>query len=74
MGDRPASRRNEKPLVWERVPFAIIPILTTQDLLAQRDKVRADLSSSSAVLIVEQFLEIWSEDGVAAEPEDDPFT
>lgn len=74
MGDRPASRRNEKPLVWERVPFAIMPILTTQDLIAQRDKVSAGYSSLRAILTIGQFLEIWSEDGVAAEPEDDPFT
>ncbi|EKM54090.1 uncharacterized protein PHACADRAFT_162472 [Phanerochaete carnosa HHB-10118-sp] len=57
VGDRPATRRHEKPLSWDRLPFATAPILSSQDLTAQRDK----------------FLEIWSEDGVTGEPEEDSF-
>ncbi|THH14012.1 hypothetical protein EW146_g6273 [Bondarzewia mesenterica] len=55
MGDKPANRRHNYALTWERLPFATAPVLTTQDMATQRDT----------------FLEIWNEDGVAAEPEDD---
>ncbi|GJE95924.1 sister chromatid cohesion protein-like protein [Phanerochaete sordida] len=57
VGDRQAGRRHEKPLTWDRLPYATSPILSSQDLTAQRDK----------------FLEIWSEDGVTGEPEEDSF-
>ena len=39
VGDRPAARRHEKPLLWDRLPFATAPILTDQDLSGQRDIV-----------------------------------
>ncbi|OSD02424.1 hypothetical protein PYCCODRAFT_1410918 [Trametes coccinea BRFM310] len=55
VGDRPAVRKHERPLSWERLPFATAPMLTSEDVAAQSTK----------------FLEIWSEDGVTAEPEDD---
>ncbi|KAI0350346.1 hypothetical protein OH77DRAFT_1593607 [Trametes cingulata] len=55
VGDRPATRKHERPLSWERLPFATTPMLTSEDAAAQSRR----------------FLEIWSEDGVAAEPEDD---
>ncbi|KAI0051083.1 hypothetical protein FA95DRAFT_1554896 [Auriscalpium vulgare] len=55
LGDKPAVRRNAVPLTWERVPFATRPLLTTADMAAHRDT----------------FLEIWNEDGVTAEPEED---
>ncbi|KAH9961425.1 hypothetical protein BGW80DRAFT_1438760 [Lactifluus volemus] len=57
-GDRPATRRTgaaAAPLTWARLPFATRPLLTTADMAEQRDT----------------FLEIWNEDGVTAEPEDD---
>ncbi|OCH92592.1 hypothetical protein OBBRIDRAFT_791042 [Obba rivulosa] len=55
LGDKPATRRHERPISWERLPFATAPLLTSQDCDAQRTR----------------FLEIWSEDGLTAEPEDD---
>ncbi|KAI9448916.1 sister chromatid cohesion C-terminus-domain-containing protein [Russula earlei] len=58
LGDRPASRRTgaaAAPLTWARLPFATQPLVTTAHMAAQRDT----------------FLEIWNEDGVTAEPEDD---
>ncbi|PCH40319.1 hypothetical protein WOLCODRAFT_67627 [Wolfiporia cocos MD-104 SS10] len=55
VGDRPATRRHERPLLWERLPFATMPLLTSMDVDAQKTK----------------FLEIWNEDGLTAEPEDD---
>ncbi|KAI0734724.1 hypothetical protein C8Q72DRAFT_321316 [Fomitopsis betulina] len=54
-GDKAAARRHERPLLWERLPFAAVPILTGADVEAQRTR----------------FLEIWNEDGLTAEPEDD---
>ncbi|KAL0565155.1 Sister chromatid cohesion protein 2, partial [Marasmius crinis-equi] len=54
-GDKPTSKRNDRPISWERMPFATKPILTTEDCEAQKAR----------------FLEIWSEDGVTDEPEDD---
>jgi len=61
LGDKPATRRAgaaAAPLTWTRLPFAMRPLLTTADMAAQR----------------ETFLEIWNEDGVAGEPEDDDLT
>jgi len=61
LGDKPATRRAAAaaaPLTWTRLPFATRPLLTTADITAQR----------------ETFLEIWNEDGVTGEPEDDDLT
>ncbi|KAI0823297.1 hypothetical protein BC628DRAFT_1504458 [Trametes gibbosa] len=55
VGDRAATRKHERPLSWERLPFATASMVTSEDAAAQSTR----------------FLEIWSEDGVAAEPEDD---
>ncbi|KAI0292379.1 sister chromatid cohesion C-terminus-domain-containing protein [Russula brevipes] len=58
LGDKPATRRTgvaAAPLTWGRLPFATRPLLTMADMGAQRDR----------------FLEIWNEDGVTGEPEDD---
>jgi len=55
VGDRPATRRHERPISWDRLPFATAPLLTSTDAEAQR----------------KTFLEIWNEDGLTAEPEDE---
>ncbi|KAF8904085.1 hypothetical protein CPB84DRAFT_1773363 [Gymnopilus junonius] len=57
LGDKPATKRHDNPISWSRLPFATIPLHTTED--AQKQKFR--------------FLEIWNEDGVTAEPEDEEF-
>jgi len=57
LGDKPATRRKEVPLVWDRMPYAAQPIRTVEDATVQQDK----------------FLELWAEDPVTAEPEDDPM-
>ncbi|KAF9457433.1 hypothetical protein BDZ94DRAFT_1326256 [Collybia nuda] len=57
IGDKPAIKRNEKPISWDRLPFATTPLLTTEDVEKQKNR----------------FLEIWNEDGLTAEPEDDMF-
>ncbi|KIJ14913.1 hypothetical protein PAXINDRAFT_163151 [Paxillus involutus ATCC 200175] len=56
VGDKPAIKRHQFPISWERLPFAISPLVLPRDLAAQRST----------------FLQIWNEDGVAAEPEDNP--
>ncbi|KAF8621415.1 hypothetical protein AX15_007826 [Amanita polypyramis BW_CC] len=55
IGDKPATKRHENPISWERLPYATAPILTTLDADTQRIR----------------FLDIWNEDGVTGEPEDD---
>ncbi|KAF9005451.1 hypothetical protein BDQ17DRAFT_1353128 [Cyathus striatus] len=55
LGDKPALKRHDHAISWERLPFATTPLLTTQD--ADEQKAR--------------FLDIWNEDGLTAEPEDD---
>ncbi|KAJ3753999.1 hypothetical protein EV360DRAFT_52476 [Lentinula raphanica] len=55
IGDKPAQRKHDKPITWARLPFALKPVLTSEDVKEQK----------------ECFKQIWSEDGVAAEPEDD---
>ncbi|KAJ7246366.1 hypothetical protein C8J57DRAFT_1675032 [Mycena rebaudengoi] len=55
VGDKVATKKNEKPIAWTRLPFATTPILTTSDADAQKAR----------------FIEVWNEDGVSAEPEDE---
>lgn len=55
IGDKPAVKRHEKPISWDRLPFASAPINTTEDIETQKAR----------------FLDIWNEDGLTAEPEDD---
>ncbi|KAF8585724.1 ARM repeat-containing protein [Ramaria rubella] len=56
LGDKPATKRREVPLVWDRMPFATRPIRTEDEAVVQQEK----------------FLELWAEDPVTAEPDDDP--
>ncbi|KLO06964.1 hypothetical protein SCHPADRAFT_1002012 [Schizopora paradoxa] len=53
VGDRPATRRKEVPISWDRMPFAAKPILTQEDIEEQKNT----------------FMVVWSEDGSTAEPE-----
>ncbi|KAF8507524.1 hypothetical protein BU17DRAFT_57352 [Hysterangium stoloniferum] len=55
VGDRPATKRREIPLEWDRMLYAAQPIRTERDASLQK----------------ERFLELWSEDPIMAEPEDD---
>ncbi|KAG6853819.1 radiation sensitive protein rad9 [Blastosporella zonata] len=56
IGDKPAMKRHDNVTIsWERLPFAMNPILTTEDVESQKAR----------------FLDIWNEDGVSAEPEDE---
>ncbi|KAJ3735912.1 protein rad9 [Lentinula guzmanii] len=55
IGDKSALRRHDKPITWDRLPFAMKPIITLVDVEEQK----------------QCFKEIWSEDGVTAEPENE---
>jgi len=57
IGDKAATKRHEHPISWGRLPFATTPLLTTADADAQKTK----------------FIEIWNEDGLTAEPEEEEF-
>ena len=75
LGDKPATRRTgaaAAPLTWTRLKFATHPLLTTADMAAQRDTVcHISFVTMDLTHQPRQFLEIWHEDGVTAEPEDD---
>lgn len=55
IGDKPVMKKHETPISWDRLPYAVNPIHTTHDAEVQKAT----------------FLEIWNEDGVQPEPEDD---
>ncbi|OAX39889.1 hypothetical protein K503DRAFT_738603 [Rhizopogon vinicolor AM-OR11-026] len=55
IGDKPAIKRHQLPIIWSRLPYATTPLMQSHDLKAQRMT----------------FLDVWNEDGVTAEPEDD---
>ncbi|KAF8552743.1 hypothetical protein OG21DRAFT_1477602 [Imleria badia] len=55
VGDKPAVKRHQFPITWDRLPFAMAPLILPEHLAAQKAT----------------FLQIWNEDGVVAEPEDD---
>ncbi|EJC97952.1 uncharacterized protein FOMMEDRAFT_114738 [Fomitiporia mediterranea MF3/22] len=53
VGDRPAARRKETVISWDRMPYAVKPIRTHEDVELQKAT----------------FLQIWNEDGATAEPD-----
>lgn len=55
IGDKPAIRRHQLPIAWTRLPYATTSLAEEHDLTAHRLA----------------FIEVWNEDGVTAEPEDD---
>jgi len=57
IGDKTATRRHEHPISWNRLPFATTPLLTSADADVQKTR----------------FIEIWNEDGLTEEPEEDEF-
>ncbi|KAH8114301.1 hypothetical protein DFH11DRAFT_1508962 [Phellopilus nigrolimitatus] len=57
VGDRVATRRKDTAISWERMPFAVKPILTSEDVEVHKS----------------MFLEVWNEDGATAEPEGDEW-
>jgi cohesin loading factor subunit SCC2 len=43
LGDKPATRRHERALIWERLPFATRLLLTPADADSQKKTVRAPI-------------------------------
>ena len=76
MGDKPATKRREVPLVWDRMPHATLPIRTEEEAIVQQTKVKSYIPVKTRKMsdsLFLQFLELWAEDPVTAEPEDDPM-
>lgn len=57
IGDRPAVKKRDSPISWERMPFAEKEIRNREDVEVQKAT----------------FLGIWNEDGAVAEPEADEW-
>lgn len=49
LGDRPANRKHERPITWDRLPFATSPLLTSEDADVQRVKVSVLLNKHCSV-------------------------
>ncbi|KAG8832210.1 Sister chromatid cohesion protein 2 [Serendipita sp. 399] len=59
IGDKPAVRKLDRPLVWEKLPFATKAIATEEDVKNQQDT----------------FIQLWEADPVIVDPEEDvPMT
>jgi hypothetical protein len=43
VGDKPAVKRNEKPISWSRLPFATAPLLASDDINVQKSRVSRSL-------------------------------
>ena len=72
VGDKGVARKHGRPISWDRLPYATQPLLNMEDAERQKTTVRLLCSHPSSPLISAlKFLEIWNEDGVTAEPEDD---
>ena len=41
LGDKPATKRREVPLVWDRIPHATLPIRTEEEAIVQQAKVKS---------------------------------
>ena len=39
IGDKPATRKHERPIAWDRIPFATQEILTAENVEAQKQTV-----------------------------------
>ncbi|KZP01340.1 hypothetical protein CALVIDRAFT_492971 [Calocera viscosa TUFC12733] len=55
LGDRPALRKHDYAMDYERLPFAMASLVTMEDLRTQR----------------REFLQLWAQDGVTVDPTDD---
>ncbi len=38
-GDKPAVKKHDKPISWDRLPFATKPLLTSKNVREQKDRV-----------------------------------
>lgn len=54
-GDKPAVKRNENPISWQRLPFSKAPLLTSEDLATQKTRVSQFVFVQSSSLVDNQF-------------------
>lgn len=77
VGDRPATRKRDVPISWERMPFIEKPMLSREDTEEQKERVSPYLYSllncwlTPGLLM--QFVVVWNEDGATGEPEEDEW-
>lgn len=77
VGDRPATRKRDVPISWERMPFIEKPLLSQEDTEEQKERVSPSLYSllycwlTPGLLM--QFVVVWNEDGATGEPEEDEW-
>ncbi len=74
IGDKPAVKRNEQPISWDRLPFATKPLETSADVDQQQNAVSRSvivIFDTESLKRLSQFLELWSEDGTTAEVDPD---
>lgn len=77
VGDRPATRKRDVPISWERMPFIGKPMLSREDTEEQKGRVSAYLYSLLycwlTLGLFVQFVVVWNEDGATGEPEEDEW-
>lgn len=73
IGDKAAVRKVDRPLHWEdRLPFAIAPLQSPEDVTQQQERVSLFLWCESEMFThLFQFVQLWEADPVIAEPEDE---
>ena len=80
LGDKAAVRRHATAMGWERVPYAMQPIHTCEDMEGQHRQVRtpivsfhslASSMSDSIPFYSAQLLSLWELEGVSPEPMED---
>ena len=57
IGDKPATKRNDTSISWERLPFATTPLLTTND--ADEQKTRVRVLCRCLAFVLTSFLSSW---------------
>ena len=59
VGDRPATRKHERPISWDSLPFATAPMVTSQDAAAQTTRVSADPCCATSMCLLTPLRSSW---------------
>ena len=73
LGDKPAIRRGDPVVSWDRLPFALQRFANAENVTDQYRRVRCyyiPVAARPDQLFSRQFLDLWAEDGVK-EPVDE---
>lgn len=57
IGDKPATKRNDTSISWDRLPFATTPLLTTND--ADEQKIRVRVLCRCLAFVLTSCLSSW---------------